>query len=263
VEIARGIEVPLVADPVLGPEVQYAAVGSNHKITCIVFPLFKEEDYVGRITFEGFDAIRCCRGECMPYKRDWVKKENSRYPWVFEVDNSSWLQERHDYESRYYKTPLLDEYIHYLFSFHDEFVELIAQGIWLEKIKYSQVNTAPSSDHPLTELPDGLPSEDFVVDRIRCLVRCNPLPTKDLIERSRLCSQSLFQYFLMLDGEITPSYEARLRTIRGTSMTRLQGGLFSEDLLIVQGIGQEAEARKTFAQYVSEVAKRRRQMGRT
>jgi hypothetical protein len=263
-EIARGIDVPLRADSIERPEVRYR-VGANSatSMTCIVFTIADETNCVGRVTFEGFDSIRCCRGEYMPYKIDRVDKDHSEYPWVFEVDNSSWLKQRHEYENGHYKTPLLEEYIHYLFSFHDEFVELIAQGIWFEKVRHEQVNAAPSAEHPLMGLPESLPSEDFVIDGIHCLVRRNPLPPKEMIERSQLCSQILFQYFLTLDGQTKPSYAAKLRTIRGKPMTRLRGALFFKDLFAVEGIGQEAQVRKAFEQWVREVAERRRRMGKS
>src|SRR3990172_10528844 len=144
-EIARGIQVPLRADPVASPEVRYAC--GPDQFTMLAF-LEDEPDNWGRVTFEGFDAIRCCRGEHLPYESDWTGNDYSRYPWVFEVDQSSWLRERHAYELRHYQTPLLEEYVHYLFKFHDEYVELIAMGIWFEKLRYDQMSQT-AVDHPL------------------------------------------------------------------------------------------------------------------
>jgi len=259
-QIARGLQTPLRADSVDSPEIRYN-VGSE-QVTCIVFALDDDSSHVGRITFEGFDAIRCCRGEYMPYPDDWKETSTARYPWVWEIDGSEWLQERHRYEFGFYKTPLLEEYVHYMFSFHDEYVELIAKGIWFERLDQDQVNAAPV-DHPLATLQQCLPSENFVVDGVECAVRHNPIATSELIERSKLCSQTVFQYFMTLDGVTHPSYAARLRTIRGKSAMRLQGGLFYPDLLAGEGIGLEATYRLNFSRYVSEVAERRRQMGKS
>lgn len=58
------------------------------------------------------------------------------------------LEERHSYEMRYYATPLLDTHRHYLFRFHDEFVEAIAEGIWLDQADRSDPFASPIS-HPL------------------------------------------------------------------------------------------------------------------
>jgi hypothetical protein len=259
-QTARGLQVPLHADGVESPEIRYGA--GNEMITCIVFTLDDNSDHVGRVTFEGFDAIRCCRGEYMPYEDDWAADRTGRYPWVWEIDGSEWLQERHRYEFGFYKTPLLEEYIHYFFRFHDEYVELIAKGIWFERVKHDHV-TDPPVDHPLANLPQSLPAEEFVIDGIHCAVRHNPLPLEELIERSNFCSQTLFQYFMTLGGITSPSYAAKLRTIRGKSATRLRGSLFYPDLLAGNGVALEATHRSEFARYVSEVAERRREMGKT
>lgn len=119
-----------------------------------------------------------------------------------------------------------------------------------------------SPDHPLLPLPDTLPAEAFVVAGIRCAVRRSPLGRDELVERSRLCSQPAFQYYLTLDGVTEPSYAARLRTLRGRSGTRLCAGLFHPDLVAAEGVGEEPMFRRAFTDYVSEVVGRRRQMGK-
>lgn len=259
--IARGIQVPFRADSVASPEVRYNVGSEETGAGTFLVVWISEPGCVARVTFEGFDSIRCCRGEHLPYKDDWVGDDYRHYPWVFEVEDSAWLEERHRYESQHYQTPLLEEYVHYLFSFHDEYVELIAKGIWFERMRYEQL-TEPAANHPLADLPKHLPAEEFVVEGIQCSVRHNSLPTDELLDRSRLCSQSLFQYSMTLDGATKPSYAAKLRSIRGRPMTRLRGGLFYRDLLPVEGVGTEAEFRHAFEGYVREVAERRRKMGK-
>lgn len=262
-ELARGIEVPLRADSVASPEVRYGPQPREGQLgTYLFFWLSEDSGHVGRVTFEGFDSIRCCRGEHMPYEDDWVGQDYSRYPWVFEIANSTWLQQRHEYENKHYQTPLLDEYVHYLFSFHDEFVEVIAKGIWFEKVKYEAVGAVPSVDHPLVGLSESLEANHFVVDGIQCMVRHNPIPISELLGRSKLCSQILFQYYITLDGSTKPSYSASLRTIHGKAVTKLSGGLFYKQLLNVEGVGTESEFRQAFNSYVQEVAERRRKMGK-
>jgi hypothetical protein len=255
-QIARGLHVPVQADSVESPEVRFG----DRRTDLLVW--LDEPGSRGRVTFEGFDAIRVCRGEYLPYPDDWTPDAGGRCPWVYEVDNSRWLRERHGYEMRHYRTPLLEEYVHYLFHFHDEYVELIAKGIWIEKVANERVDEPPA-EHPLYDLSKTLPGESFVVDRIACVVRHNPLPASELLERSRLCSQSLFQYFMTLDGGTSPSYAARLRTLRGRSVTRLRGGLFYPDQITADGVGDERRFRPAFEQYMREVAQRRREMGKS
>ena len=261
-EIARGIQVPLTAETVVSPEIRYCmGADEANQMTCLIFWLNESPGYIGRVTFEGFDAIRCCRGEYMPYEDDWTGDDYGQYPWVWEIDNSSWLQQRHKYEIKHYETPLLEEYVHYLFSFHDEFVELIAKGIWFEKLPYEEAGQLPV-EHPLTDLPATLAAEHFSVAGIECQVCHNPLSPDDLIEQSELCSQTVFQYYMTLDGKTEPSYAALVRTIRGITMTRLRGGLFYGDRLEVEGVGRESRFRGAFEEYVAEVAERRRLKGR-
>lgn len=258
---AIGIDVPFEADSVASPEVRYK-VGEDEfgqSSTCLI--IYCDEGLV-RVTFEGFDAIRCCRGEHLPYDDDDSTCDDPRFPWVFEVQDSAWIAERHKYEFKHYQCSLLEEYVHYLFSFHDEYVELIAKGIWFEKVTEEQLGK-PQPGHPLDSLPTSLPAERFEVEGIECFVRRNPLPVEQLLKQSKLCSQVVFQYFMTLEGRTSPSYPALLRTVRNTPITRLRNGLFYKDLFETSGIGEEPAFRRHFSQYVSEVAERRRQMGKS
>jgi len=260
-EKARGISVPMQADSVASPEIRYNVGMDDGGMTCIVFVSEELDGQVGRITIEGLDSIRCCRGEYEPYPSGFEQLPSGKYPWVFEIENSAWLRERHEYESKHYQTPLLDEYIHYLFSFHDEFIELIAKGIWFEKLSYEEVGQ-PQENHPLADLPMSLPCEKFDIADIECELRWNPLAKDGLLNHSRLCSQTAFQYYMTLDGTTKPSYSALVRTIRGQTKSRLRGSLFYRDRFETDGLPDESKFRMGFAKYVKEVAARRKQMGK-
>jgi hypothetical protein len=91
----------------------------------------------GRLTFEKLDSIRVCRGEYSPYPR--ADKDGIDYSWVSTVSDSKWLRERYDYEKRHYGKcyefkgnveEMLSDYIHWVFSFHDEYIEALSAGIW-------------------------------------------------------------------------------------------------------------------------------------
>src|SRR5580700_1406803 len=163
---SQAVEVPLDADEVASPIVRY-----GHPLTAIFFPTKLSTLGVnpgwGRVTFERLDSLQCCRGEYSPYEADDYRA------WVHEVSDSQWLRERHDYEMGYYTTPLLDEYHHYVFAFHDEFVEAIAMGIWVESMGLA-ISDEIASDHPLMPLAATLPAEAFVLNRLQCEIRTNP-----------------------------------------------------------------------------------------
>src|SRR5262245_4262727 len=116
---AHPLSVPLLRNLVYGPELR---TGPH---SAVLFPL-EEADGFGRIDFEELDAVRECRGEYLPYE---LGEEDQRGTWVYEVANSSWLLERHAYEMSY-EHPLIPEFTHYIFAFHDQFIEAICRGIW-------------------------------------------------------------------------------------------------------------------------------------
>lgn len=72
------------------------------------------ESTLGRVTFEGLDAVRASRGEVAPYDDG-----HDFSSWVYTIRDSTWLAERHGYEWNNDETPLLESHQHYLFRFHD------------------------------------------------------------------------------------------------------------------------------------------------
>jgi hypothetical protein len=132
-EITQGLLVPTQADSVLSPQVNY-----GDPLTGIYFTT--QDDQFGRITFENLDSIKVSRGELIPYEVD--QEEGQIYCWVLKVKNSNWLTERFQYEKRIYGKSyefggnvdeMLTDFSHFVFRFHDEFVEAIARGFWVEK----------------------------------------------------------------------------------------------------------------------------------
>jgi hypothetical protein len=252
---AEPIQVSLDADHVLSPVIRY-----GDPYAAVFFPVEPMDDSheattFGRVTFEELDSIRCSRGEFFPY-------ESYEYgSWVCELAPSAYLNERHTYESKHYETPLLDEYHHYIFSFHDEFIETIAKGFWIEAIGPKMTDEIPV-DHPLNDLPSSIPAESFTLLGLRCELRRNTKPLDQLIEASKLCSQKLFQFFLILDGERTASYAARLRTVRGSSATHFQAGWPYPEGITVRGVAEVQDVISSWSEYVRGVADRRKEMGK-
>ena len=131
-QLAYGLEVPLSADAVDAPIVQYGG-----GITAIHFTT--DDGRWGRVTFEELDSIKVSRGEYETYPP--APGEENSFHWVTTISNSMWLQERYEYEKRYYGSAynfsgnvdeMLTDFSHYVFNFHDQFVEVLSAGIWFE-----------------------------------------------------------------------------------------------------------------------------------
>ncbi len=212
----------------------------------------------GRVTFEGLDSVRACRGEHLPYEH---AVPFTRGNWVYQVSDSPWMTDRHAYEFDHYQTPLTGSYRHYLFKFHDEFIEAIAQGIWLDRPDPTAPLRLPN-DHPLARLelqtaaenrqsPSGLSWE----------LRRSPKEHSALIEDSKLCSQRLYQFNLVLDGTSSESASVWLRTVDGRTTCRMTRAWVGE-VANHDGLASAEHFFDVWEQYVGEVAARRRAMNK-
>lgn len=214
----------------------------------------RDEEAFGRVTFEGLDAMRVSRGEVAPYEDG-----HDFSSWVYVVEQSRWLQERHEYEMSNYQTPLLDDYQHYLFRFHDDFVEAIAQGIWID--------VAPGDEYAITAPHPFANDYDFGLVRegetegLTWAVRASPATTDELVQWSRFCSQRLFDFHLDLDGESPVSSTCCLRTRNGVP-TSLLGRSWVGAYDSVDGVAELDELIPAWERYCREVAERRREMGK-
>jgi hypothetical protein len=213
-EIARGMKIPFEPDPVLSPSIFY---GSNPTA-----PLYTtaEDNYV-RVTFEGLDSIKACRGECFPYPLS-----SPRHGTCHVIDNSRWLIERHAYEDKHYRNCYefgndvdMTDYNHFVFSFHDEFIEAIAAGIWFEQRTTAFTPDTPVENHPLMELPQEKTTERLEMSGIACTVGSNRKSDSEITEESRYCSQPLFHIALELDGQSSVCCRFNVRTRNGSTKT--------------------------------------------
>lgn len=201
----RELDVPLDADPVGPVEVRYGSLAdsiTDEAESGLLF-LLSNEQTVGRVTFEGLDSLRAARGEYVPYE---AAKPSSG--WVRTITGSAWLAERHEYEWSRYRTSLTENYQHYLFLFHDDFVEAIARGIWLDVVSRHQPWLL-GADHP-TRLLDTVAAEaGGTIEGVQWRRRRNPQPLDALLSAARLCSQDLLRWTCELDGR-----ESDLMTLR-------------------------------------------------
>lgn len=192
-QFAHGLAVPLQADSVDSPIVQYGGA-----MTAVHFTT--KDGRWGRITFERLDSIKVSRGERRPFPP--TPNEPDKFHWVTTISNSNWLRERYEYEKLHYGKAynfggdvdeMLDEFCHYVFSFHDEFVEAIAAGIWFESADTMLGERDLDSTHPLNGLANVEPSECFEASGIVCCVRRNPLSFDEIERAARLCSQVILE----------------------------------------------------------------------
>jgi hypothetical protein len=208
------------------------------------------------------------RGECDPFPPS--PDDPDEFNWVTTISNSKWLRERYEYEKRHYGAAynfngnvdeMLEEYSHYVFSFHDEFVEAIASGIWFEvddTMLGDQEMTAP---HPLKGLAHVLAVEQFESSGISCFVRRNPMSNDEIEVAAALCSQTVIEVRADSDSESHPSWFLTRRVRGGAGKSYLRS-YFGNVVDSYNGIPSLAEIRLHIDNWLSEVRERRRKMGK-
>jgi hypothetical protein len=259
-EEAVALRVPHIAHRVWSPQVRWGSLReSREDLTAIVFWL-DDDDSLGRVTFEGLDAIRVARGEFEPYEDRAGHYEG--WEWAYVIENSRWLEERHRYEDHHYDYPLIESHDHYLFRFHDEFVEAIARGIWLDEPEAARPFARPAA-HPLWELPPDTLTERTRSSGVEWELRTNPIPGDQLVHASRLCSQRLFQYNLIGHGRNAEWASVWLRTRRGVTVSTFVTGPFDVTRIDAAGVATALTFQDEWERLVEGLATRRRKGWRT
>jgi hypothetical protein len=261
-EFARPMRIPFAPDPVLSPQVTYRGPSPS----CIHY--VSSEDEPVRVTFERLDAIRACRGEFLPYASD--ASVETDFSSLSVVENSRWLRERHAYEAVHYRhcyewggdvDEMLNDCDHYLLSFHDEFIEWIAAGIWFEKHPEPFSSDGRLLDHPLAPLPASAVTDRFILHGITCQLRTNPKPMDDLLRGAYYCSQRLFEFVLEGDDDSSPLCRVEMRERGGRVRSRLRDCMGTTKTTL-DGVVTAEQARALAEPYILGVSQRRREMGR-
>ena len=256
----RGISVPVDADPVDAPIVTYGDGPAS-----INFPT--RDQRWGRVTFEKLDSIRVSRGEYDPYPR-W-ERDDLRC-WVSLVMPSPWLRERYEYEKRHYGRAyefggdvgeMLRDFSHYVFSFHDQFVEALCAGIWFETADTCIGNREPDRDHPLLDLPVPPDPAVFEAHGITCHIRRNTRPLDHIVKDAELCSQTLLQFAADLDGSPAVSWTLTVRVRDGQVRSYLKN-FFGNVEANYDGIATLEDVRPRVHAWLREVKERRGHMGK-
>ena len=253
----KGIEVPVKADSVEAPVIIY-----NSDLVALDF-LADDEETWWRVTFENLDSIKISRGEFAPFSTE--PPHDQPYQWVSVVENSTWLKERYEYEKSRYGDQyewganveeMLHEFDHYVFEFHDEFVEVIARGIWFDLVEGWK-----TEHHPLADLSDTANIEKREAHEIVYQIRTNPKSTEELIDDAGLCSQTLMQFAAELDGTASASWSVTLRSRNGKIVSSLRN-YFGVAEKTYEGVASIDQVLPHIEKWVSEVKQRRREMGK-
>ena len=261
VETITQIRIPVIRDSVFSPELHYGNQAYNEPITGIYFNT--EDEMYGRITFEHLDALKLCRGEMFPFHYDWETHQTGS--WIFEVQNSKWLMERYNYEKAHYGDSyegggnieeMKTDFKHYLFSFHDEFVEVIAKGFWFEKNNDSLFGKPLQEGHAFEPImkKSEIPIEAF---GLQSIVRFNEKSEAELIENSKFCSQKLMDF--ILEGSSSVNHTVKLVMNKEKIMVHLRG-YFGKKQVSFEHIPTLEEVKPYIEQYMGEVAERRKNM---
>jgi len=244
-------ESPFRPDPVLSPGLSF-----GEELPLRLTYLTEDDSHV-RVTFEGLDAFRCARGEYDEYEAEDA---------IAVVEPSDWLLERHAYEAKYYGSSyewgrgadtMLRDTHHYLFNFHDDFVEVLARGLWFELSSEPWPHDAPlTPPHPAVPLGPGARLEAGEHEGVAYEVRANPRPASELIADARLFSQPLYE--LLLDR---PQQWVRLRaSLDGSEVWAWLANSFGVESVTFDHVPELDEVLPLFRAELSEIAERRRHM---
>lgn len=230
----------------------------------------RDERFV-RASFDRWDALRVCRGEHLPVAFEPTSATAPGcWPAFFVVQDSSWIQERYAYEKKHYARAyefgnsveeMLTDFEHYVLQFHDEFVEVIAGGIWFEMSDVPLPADKWQRDHPKLGLGSEHVVESFTYRGVPCEVRRSPYPLAVLMERALLCAQPAMAFALRI-GDDAPrvAFTLSIREHRGRMVCIWRDSLGAEKRRF-NAMPNIDEMRASFVEYVDEVLARRRERG--
>ena len=258
-EVVKAIKISVIADAVLSPDVYY-----GDGITGIYFET--EDEKFGRITFQNLDAIKICRGELMPYKYNY-ENNGSDIIWIYKIENSQWLAERFKYENQHYGSSyefggnvneMLTDFGHYLFSFHDEVVEVIARGFWFEEAENNLFKQPLQAGHPFLNLPET-ESKLFETAGIRYKAIFNTTSLDQLVRDSQFCEQRLIEIAIEFAGKYSVSYTLMLMERQGQLISVLRP-CFGHPDFEKEGVATFEDIKPFIDQEMMKISERRKEI---
>jgi hypothetical protein len=247
-------------DGVACPEIRYGELGAS-----LDYP--RRHGGWARVVFDRWDALRVCRGEYSPYAQ--AVPESGSYSSISIVRPSTWLRERYEYERRHYAKAyafngdvdeIRREFDHYLFCFHDEFVEVTAGGVHFD-LSDARHDGELHQRPGWAGLPESCIAHRWECSGITCQIRLDARPQDAIIEASRFCDQSIVQVALELDGRASISQRLSVRTRDGETKSRWRG-YFGAVEHTFDGIPSLDELRPLVEEHAAAVRARRTAMGK-
>jgi hypothetical protein len=261
-ELAIGLPFPIKSDSVAGPHVNYEDPSFEQKSLNGIYFITNDEQN-GRVLFEKLDSIRISRGEYLPYER----ADESQYHWISEIENSKWLQERYRYEKKYYGQSyefngnvdeMLSDFRHFLFQFHDQFVEVISKGFWIEKDVDELYGKPLKEGHPfLPIVSDNVHKIEYA--GMICFVRINQNAIEKLSLDALYCSQTLMEFRLDENDNSSPENTLSL-TYRNKKLISVLQGYFGKQVVEFDGVVGLDAVSSYIKNYMKEVIERRKNM---
>lgn len=122
-----------IANELLRDEVDDPALFSSNGLTKIFYNshnfVHSDHDFDCIIHFNQADTIQLYKGELLHYEIESNFKINC---WIFQTFKSKLYKSRKEYIKKFYRSESFD-YFHYLFKFHDYFIETISLPFEIEK----------------------------------------------------------------------------------------------------------------------------------
>jgi hypothetical protein len=248
-----------VPDVVGCPEVHYGENGA-------FLDYLRQDEGWARVVFDRFDSLRICRGEHAPYP----STTPEHYFMFGYVRPSSWVQERFAYENAHYGKSyefgsdvgeMLHEFEHYVFMFHDQFVEVVAGGVHFDASDSQHVGTELFQRPAWAKLSESSTIRRWDCSGLVFQVRSEERDEADIIEASVLCDQSIYQFALEFEGRASVGHALHVRTRDGVTRSRLRG-YFGNTQREFEGVPSLDELRPFFEEHAAEVRARRVAMGK-
>ncbi len=145
---------------------------------------------------------------------------------------------------------------HYLFSFHDEFIEVIAKGFWFEKDANTLFKRELTDGHPFLPLPQTI-VKILEVEGIKYKVIFNPTSIDEIIQNIRFCQQTLIEFAIEFEEKFSINMSLMLMQRQGKLISVLRQ-FFGTTEFEKEGIATFEDVRPFIEKHIKEIVERRR-----
>ena len=155
---------------------------------------------------------------------------------------------------------MLSDFKHYVFKFHDEFIEVLAKGFWFEKSEKSLKNKPLQETHPYLPLNRNI-KEEFNYEGVNYIVIKTQIDTKTLSENAFYYEQKLVEIHLELDQKYS-LYKTLYLQRRSNKLISTLNSSFAKEKVIREGIATFEEIKELIEESIREIIQRRKNMNK-